>query len=363
MDKRTPLYDEHVNMGGKMVPFAGYMMPVQFNGVVSEVNRVRSTVGVFDVSHMGEIIVKGDRRKEFVNYITTNDVMDLEPEQVQYTMMLYPDGGIVDDLLVYNLSDRILLVVNASNAQKDFQWVEKNRWDDVNVENVSNSISQLAVQGPMAQKVISKITDYDLDSIPFYYACETDLCNIPVILSRTGYTGEDGFEIYMPNENALHIYEKVMEAGKEFEIEPIGLGARDTLRLEMRYMLYGNDITKETTPLEAGLSWAVKMTKDDFIGRNALIKQKEEGLKKRLCAFEMMDRGIPRHGYEIYREDKKVGTVTSGNASPSTGKFIGLGYVDVPYNKSGNELMIKIREKMQKAIVIKPPFYKNGSHK
>lgn len=363
MNKRTPLYDEHVKMGGKMVPFAGYMMPVQFNGVVSEVKRVRSTVGVFDVSHMGEIIVKGDRRKEFVNYITTNNVMDLESEQVQYTMMLYPDGGIVDDLLVYNLPDRILLVVNASNAQKDFQWVEKNRWDDVHVENVSNSISQLAVQGPMAQKVMSKITDYDLDSIPFYYAAETDVCDIPVILSRTGYTGEDGFEIYMPNEDAKHIYEKVMEAGKEFEIEPIGLGARDTLRLEMKYMLYGNDITKDTTPLEAGLSWAVKMTKDDFIGRNALIKQKEEGLKKRLCAFEMIDRGIPRHGYEIFREDKCVGTVTSGNASPSTGKFIGLGYVDVPYNKSGNELMIKIRDKMQKAIVIKPPFYKNGSHK
>lgn len=363
MNKKTALYDSHVEMSGKMVPFAGYIMPVQFKGVVSEVKRVRSTVGVFDVSHMGEIIVKGERRREFVNHITTNNVMNLEENQVQYAMMLYPDGGIVDDLLVYNLKDRILLVVNASNVKKDFEWVMENKWDDVDVENISDSISQLAVQGPVAQDVVSELTDYDLDSIPFYYAAETDVCNVPVVISRTGYTGEDGFEIYMPNGKALEIYNEVMKAGSKHDIEPIGLGARDTLRLEMRYMLYGNDITKETTPLEAGLSWAVKMTKKDFIGRDALINQKEQGLKRRLCAFEMIDRGIPRHEYEIYREDKKVGIVTSGNSSPSTGKFIGLGYVEVPYNKSGNEIVIKIRDKMLKALVIKPPFYKNGSHK
>ncbi len=363
MDKKTALYDAHIEKGGKMVPFAGYIMPVQFQGIVHEVKRVRSTAGVFDVSHMGEINVTGERRKEFVNHITTNNVMDLKPNQVQYSMMLYENGGIVDDLLVYNLKDRILLVVNASNTDKDFEWIMNNKWDDVEIENISSSISQIALQGPKSNDIMKELTDYDLDSIPFYHAAETDVCGINAVLSRTGYTGEDGFEIYMPNEHAMNIYKKMMNAGAEYDIEPIGLGARDTLRLEMRYMLYGNDITKDTTPLEAGLSWAVKMTKDEFIGRDVLIKQKEDGLTKRLCAFEMLERGIPRHDYRIFIDNEDMGFVTSGNASPSLDKYIGLGYVKVPYNKVGNEIYIQIRDKMVKALTVKPPFYKNGSHK
>ncbi len=363
MTKRTALYDFHVKNNGKMVPFAGYMLPIQFKGIKNEVHSVRNDVGIFDVSHMGEIIVKGKRRKEFVDSITTNSVASLKQNQVQYTMMLYENGGIVDDLLVYNFDDRLLLVVNASNIEKDYEWILKNKWDDIEIENISDDTAQIALQGPHAQRTLEKLTDYNLDDIPFYYTVETNVCGIRVILSRTGYTGEDGFEIYFPNNAADKIYPEIMQAGLEFNIESIGLGARDILRLEMRYMLYGNDITKDTTPLEAGLGWAVKIDKSDFIGRQALIEQKEQGIKRRLCAFEMLEKGIPRHDYEIYREHEKVGFVTSGSSSPSVKKFIGLGYVKVPYNKIGNELFIKIRDKMIKALVIKPPFYKNGSHR
>ncbi len=364
MEKRTAFYDKHVENNGKMVPFAGYIMPIQYkNGIVKEVKRVRETVGVFDVSHMGEIIVKGEKRKEFVNYITTNNVFNLKENQVQYSTMLYENGGIVDDLLVYNLKDRLLLVVNASNTQKDYEWIMKNKWDDIEIENISESISQLAVQGPVAQKVIEKLTDYDLDSIGFYYATETEVAGVQMILSRTGYTGEDGFELYFDNKYADKVWDSIFEAGKEFNIEPIGLGARDTLRMEMRYMLYGNDITSETTPLEAGLAWAVKLDKGDFIGRDVLIKQKEEGLKRRLCTFEMLERGIPRYEYKIFVNNEEMGFVTSGTFSPSIEKYIGLGYVKVPYNKSGNELLIDVRGKKLKALVVKPPFYKNATHK
>lgn len=362
MIKRTAFFDMHVQNNGKMVPFAGFEMPVQFKGVIDEIKRVRSTVGVFDVSHMGEFIITGERRKEFVDYITTNSVASLEDHQVQYSNFLYENGGIVDDLLVYNLKDKIMLVVNASNCEKDFNWVMKNKWDDVNVENISDSISQLAVQGPVAEKVIAKLTSYPLEKMPFYYCAETKVCGIDMVISRTGYTGEDGFELYFYNENAKKMWDEIFKAGKEFDIEPIGLAARDTLRLEMRYMLYGNDITQDTTPLEAGTGWAVKMEKKDFIGRNALIKQKEDGLKRKLVCFEMLEKAIPRHGYEIFADDRKVGEVTSGNFSPSTEKYIGLGYVDSPFNKPGQDLFIEIRGK-KKAVVVKPPFYKNATHK
>jgi len=360
--KKTVFYDIHVQNKGKIVPFAGFEMPVQFKGVISEIKRVRSTVGVFDVSHMGEFIVTGEKRKEFVNYITTNSVMTLEDHQVQYSNFLYENGGIVDDLLVYNLKDKIMLVVNASNCEKDFEWVIKNKWNNVRVENISDKISQIAVQGPVAEKVIQKLTDYPLGTMPFYYSAETKVCGIDVVLSRTGYTGEDGFEIYSYNENGRKIWDEIFKAGKEFDIEPIGLAARDTLRLEMRYMLYGNDITQDTTPLEAGTGWAVKMEKGNFIGRDALIKQKEMGLKRKLVCFEMLEKAMPRHGHKIFVDEKRVGEVTSGNFSPSTEKYIGLGYVALPFNKAGQDIFIDIRGK-KKTVIVKPPFYKNGTHK
>lgn len=352
----------HVQNKGKIVPFAGFEMPVQFKGVIDEIKRVRSTVGVFDVSHMGEFIVTGERRKEFVDYITTNHVASLADHQVQYSNFLYESGGIVDDLLVYNLKDKIMLVVNASNCEKDFDWVMKNRWDDVKVENISDKISQLAVQGPVAEKVMQRLTDYPLEKMPFYHCAETKVCGIEMVISRTGYTGEDGFEVYFYNENAKKMWEEIFKAGREFDIEPIGLAARDTLRLEMRYMLYGNDITQDTTPLEAGTGWAVKMEKGDFIGRNALIKQKEEGLKRRLVCFEMLEKAIPRHGYEIFVDGKRAGEVTSGNYSPSTDKYIGMGYVEAPFTKPGQDIFVEIRGQ-KKAVVVKPPFYKNATHK
>lgn len=363
MPKKTAFYDFHIKNGGKIVPFAGFEMPVQFKGVIAEINRVRTTVGVFDVSHMGEFIVKGERRKDFTDHITTNSVKSLADGQVQYSNMLYENGGIVDDLLVYNLKDKIMLVVNAANVEKDFDWVMKNRWDDVEVENISEKISQLAIQGPDAEKVIRKLTEYPLENMGFYYAAETKVCGIEMVISRTGYTGEDGFELYFYNENAGKVWEEVFKAGEEFKIEPIGLAARDTLRLEMKYMLYGNDITAETTPLEAGIGWAVKLEKGDFIGRSALIKQKEEGLKRKLVCFEMAEKAIPRHDYAIFCEGERAGFVTSGNFSPSTDKYIGLGYVDAPFTKTGNTIQIDIRGKMQDAVIVKPPFYKNATHK
>lgn len=360
--KRTPFYSFHVKNNGKIVPFADFEMPVQFKGVIEEIKKVRSSVGVFDVSHMGEIIVRGERRKEFVDYITTNSVMSLEENQVQYSNMLYENGGIVDDLLVYNLKKEMMLVVNASNTDKDYDWIIKNKWKDVEIENISDRIAQLAVQGPVAEKVIQKLTDYPLEKMGFYYSAETKVCGIDMVISRTGYTGEDGFELYFYKENAEKMWNEIFQAGKEFGIEPIGLAARDTLRLEMRYMLYGNDIDQNTTPFEAGIGWCVKLEKGNFIGRDALIKQKEEGLKRKLVCFEMIDKGIPRHNYKIFVEGKEVGFVTSGNYSPSIDKYIGLGYVNIPFTKIGQEIEIDIRG-MKKAFIVKPPFYKNGTHK
>lgn len=361
MEKQTALYSIHKKNKGKMVPFAGYSMPVQFSGIIDEVKRVRSTVGLFDVSHMGEIEITGAGRKEFVDHITTNNVMNISPDGVQYTMMLYPDGGIVDDLLIYNLPDKMLLVVNASNTVKDFEWILKNKRDDIELKNNTDNVTQIAVQGPDAQKVLSNLTDFNLDSLGFYHYSFIDINSRNMLVSRTGYTGEDGFELYFNNKHAEEIWNSLMDAGSEFDIEPIGLGARDTLRMEMKYMLYGNDIDKDTTPLEAGLKWAVKLSHGDFIGRDALIEQKEKGLSRRLCCFEMLERGIPRHEYSIFTDTEEAGFVTSGNYSPSIDKYIGLGYVNVPYHKPGNNIYIDIRGSKLKALIVKPPFYKEGT--
>lgn len=362
MIKKTPFYEFHKKFNGRIVEFAGFLMPIQFEGIIPEHEAVRTSVGVFDVSHMGEIEIKGDERLKFVNYITTNDVSKLALNQVQYSTMLYPDGGIVDDLLVYNLKDRIFLVVNAANTDKDFEWITANKKFDVEVTNLSDQIGQLAIQGPKAEAVMQKLCNFDLSTLKYYWAVETKLNDVPVILSRTGYTGEDGFEVYIQAEYATRLWAMVFEAGKEFNIMPIGLGARDTLRFEMRYCLYGNDIDKTTNPLEAGLGWIVKFDKGDFIGQDSLLKIKEAGVKRKLVGFEVLERGIPRPHQEIFNEEKKIGYVTSGTFSPSLKKGLGMGYVVLPYNKTGTTINIKGRTNIP-AQVIKGPFYKKGSHK
>lgn len=364
MSKKTAIYDEHIKLGAKIVEFAGFLMPIQYkDGIFSEVKRVRQTVGLFDVSHMGEVVIKGKNALAFINYITINDASQLDEYQVQYSAMCYEDGAIVDDLLVYRLPDRYLLVVNASNTDKDFEWILKNKAGEVEISNISDSITQLAVQGPVAEKVVQKLTDYELSNMEFYWSTETKVSGVDSILSRTGYTGEDGFEMYAKYKGGLKLWNDILNAGKEFDIEPVGLGARDLLRLEMKYCLYGNDINKSTTPLEAGLSWITKLDKENFIGKEALLKQKEEGIKRRLVCFEMVEKGMPRHHYGILKDGNKVGFVTSGNFSPSVNKFIGLGYIDVPFHKSGTDILVDIRGEKKEAVVVKPPFYKNASHK
>lgn len=372
MPKQTPFYDIHVKNNGKIVEFAGFLMPIQFEGIILEHETVRSSVGVFDVSHMGEIEIRGKGRIEFTNYMTTNNVSKLELNQVQYSTMLYPDGGIVDDILVYNLNDRIFIVVNAANMVKDHKWITDNKKFDVEILNRSDEIGQLAIQGPKSESVVQKLFDFDLLTLQYYWATETKMNpatsqkdgmkDIPVILSRTGYTGEDGFEIYLDREYAQQIWDMLYDAGKEFSIKPIGLGARNTLRLEMRYCLYDNDIDKTTNALEAGLGWIVDFDKGDFIGKKSLLKIKQDGLKRKLVGFESIDKGIPRPHQDIYHDEQKVGSVTSGTFSPSLKKGIGLGYVAQSYNDIGIQLKVIGKEPIG-AEIIKGPFYKHGSHK
>ncbi|MDD3627715.1 MAG: glycine cleavage system aminomethyltransferase GcvT [bacterium] len=360
--KRTAVFDEHVKLGGKIVPFAGWEMPVQFAGVIEEHMCVREKVGIFDVSHMGEVTVKGKDALAFVNYLVTNDVSGLVDGQVLYSPMLYDSAGIVDDLLVYRKSaDDYLLVVNASNVAKDFKWMQdlqsRGKYD-AELVNISDTISEFAVQGPLSEKTLQKIFKIELSGIGFFHFKECDLSGMPVLISRTGYTGEDGFEVYFKNEYAKVILKMILEAGHEFGIQPIGLGARDTLRFESKLMLYGNDITQDTNPLEAGLKWTVKFDKGDFCGKSELLKIQESGLTRRLVGFEMVERGIPRHDYKIVKDQKQIGYVTSGTFAPYLKKNLGLGYVSSEYKDKGTEIYIEIRDKAVKAVVVSTPFYK-----
>lgn len=354
--KKTALHDVHVKLGARMVEFAGFHMPIQYHSIREEHRRVRETVGMFDVSHMGEIIVKGPKALDMVQKVTINDASKLAVGQVQYSAMCYEDGGIVDDLLVYRFADHFLLVVNASNKDKDYEWILKNKIDGCEVLDVSDDYTQLAVQGKKAEPTLQKLTDVDLSAIKYYWFTEGELAGVNMIISRTGYTGEPGFELYFANEHAVDVWNKIMEAGKEFDIEPIGLGARDTLRLEKKMCLYGNDIDETTNPLEAGLSWITKLDKGDFIGREALLKIKEEGLKRKLVAIVLEGQGFPRHGYKILKDGKEVGHVTSGTVSPILNKGIAMGYVAIEFAKIGTPLEIDIRGKLVPAVVIKPPF-------
>ncbi len=362
--KRTPFYRKHIDLKAKMVEFAGFEMPLYYEGIMPEHLRVRQRVGMFDLSHMGEFIIRGPRALEFLQLMTTNNVALLKPYQAQYSCMCYPSGGIVDDLILYRLYDSYMMVVNAANIEKDFAWLKQNLFTEgVELINVSDETALLAIQGPLAERVMQKLTKADLTKIGYYWATEDVVAGERLFFSRTGYTGEDGFELYMKPEIAEKLWDAVYEAGKSFEILPIGLGARDTLRLEMRYCLYGNDIDETTNPYEAGLGWIVKLDKGDFIGKEAIIKAKSEGVKKKLVAFELRERGFPRKGYPIIKDEREIGWVTSGTFSPSLNKGIGLGYVHTEFAELGTELWILIKGRGIPAVVVKPPFWKNASHK
>lgn len=356
--KKTALYEVHKSLGGKIVNFAGYWMPIQYAGIMQEHKRVRSTVGLFDISHMGEFVVRGDSAFAYLQKLTINDVSKLSVNQAHYTAMCYEDGGIVDDLLLYRFEDYYLMVVNAANIEKDWQWAQQHLSSNVSIENKSDETSLLALQGPKAQNVLQKVTSHDLDRIKFYWFTQTVVADVEMNISRTGYTGEPGFELMFPREHSEKVWDAVMEAGREYDIEPIGLGARDTLRLEMKMCLYGHDIDQTTNPLEAGLGWITKLDKGDFIGREALLKVKEEGKKRKLVAFELEGKAFPRQGYDIYDNGTKIGEVTSGTFSPMLNKGIGLGYVPIEKSKVGTEIAVEIRGDKKPAHIIKPPFYK-----
>lgn len=357
--KNTSLYETHVRLGAKMVPFAGFNMPVSYAGIKAEHQAVREALGMFDVSHMGEFLVKGENALDFLQYVTTNDVAKLEDGKVQYSCMPNGEGGIVDDLLVYRMhAEKYLLVVNASNMEKDWNWLQKqNKWG-VQMEDLSDNLSLLAVQGPKAVAALQSLTDVDLSAITYYSFQTGNFAGIEdVIISATGYTGAGGFELYIPNADASKVWEAVMQAGAPYGIMPCGLGCRDTLRLEMGYCLYGNDINDSTSPLEAGLGWITKFTKD-FIDADKLQAQKAAGLQRKLVGFEMQERGIPRQHYSLHNEaGELIGEVTSGSESPSTGKLIGMGYVATEHSKVGSAIWVDIRGKKLKAAVVKLPFY------
>jgi aminomethyltransferase len=354
--KKTGFYDIHRQLGAKLVDFAGYYMPIQYRGIIDEHRRVRSTVGLFDVSHMGEFYVSGANAEKFLQNVTINDVSKLAVNQVQYSAMCYEDGGIVDDLLVYRMADKFLLVVNASNLEKDWNWLSDHLIADVRMENRSDDCSLLALQGPDSFAVLQKLTKADLAAIPFYWLTETQVAGIQMMVSRTGYTGEKGFELCFPVEHSIVVWNAIMEAGKPYQIEPIGLGARDTLRLEMKYCLYGNDIDATTNPLEAGLGWITKLNKGEFIARPALVKVKEQGVSRKLVGFEMDSKAFPRHGYAIWAGDTQVGQVTSGTFSPILEKGIGTGYVPANLAAIGTPLAIEIRTTRVPARVCNTPF-------
>ena len=357
--KRTPLYDAHVKAGARMVPFGGWEMPVQYSGIVEEHRAVRAGVGCFDVSHMGEFEVEGPQALAALQRLTTNDVGALEIGQVQYSLLCYPDGGVVDDLTVYRLaSDRYMLTVNASNIDKDWRWVSEHgagaRW-----RNVSDVTGLVAVQGPKAETLVGRLSDVDVTRIPYYHFATGHVAGVQTLISRTGYTGEDGFELYVAAADTPRLWSALLEAGRGEGAVPVGLGARDTLRLEMRYALYGNDIDETTNPLEAGLGWIVKAAKGDFIGRDAIEKVRASGPARKLVGIEMADRSVARHGYRVVAAGaaSPIGVVTSGSYGPSVERSIALAYVPSAQAAIGTDLGVEIRGQVKPARVVKTPFH------
>lgn len=361
--QRTPLHEVHVALGAKMVPFAGFEMPVQYpTGITAEHKSVRERVGLFDVSHMGEFMVRGPGAVDFISHVTTNDVSALEVGQAHYSTILNPGGTIVDDCLVYRFDDHLMMVVNASNKDKDLEHISAHKHQfDCTIEDVSAQIALLALQGPMAQEVLARHTDVKLDSIEYYHFTVGTVAGVPdVIVSRTGYTGEDGFELYFDAARAVDVWNALTADGT---VAPTGLGARDTLRLEMGMALYGNDIDDTTTPYEAALGWLVKLKKGDFVGKEALERQKATGVPRKLVGFTMADRAFPRHGYPVFYNGEPSGEVRSGTISPSLGSAIGTAYLPFDVAKEGTEFEVEIRGKRVPAVVQKMPFYKNASHR
>ena len=376
MLKRTPLFEIQKKLGARMVDFGGWEMPVQYKGVIDEHRAVRNAAGLFDISHMGEIFVTGERARDFINLITTNDISKITDGQCQYAACCFDNGGVVDDVISYQFNPKkYLVIVNASNAEKDYEWFQKQTlplppspggrgWGEgeVKIENKSSEYSLLALQGPKAKQILQTLVDFPLDKLVYYHFCETKMGGKPIILSRTGYTGEDGFEICGAWNDGPLFWEMLMKTGAPSGLQPIGLGARDTLRLEAAYSLYGHEITPEINPLEARLGWVVKLgsptlDKLDFIGKKALQEIKAGGVKRTLVGLEMIDNGIPRPGYEIFSGDKKIGFVTSGTFSPTLGKAIGLALIESGFGAVGSELFVQVRKQRLKAQTVHLPFY------
>ncbi len=355
--KRTALYDTHAALGAKIVEFGGFLMPVQYRGIIEEHHKVRSAVGIFDVSHMGEFEFRGTGAPAFLQRMTINDVSKLEVGQAQYSAMCYPEGGIVDDLILYRLPDRYMMVMNASNLQKDWEWLKQHAEAGVDMHDASAATGLLAVQGRHAEATLQKLTRANLTELQYYRFAQAELTGVPALIARTGYTGEDGFEVGFPAENSPNLWEAIMAAGTEFGIEPIGLGARDTLRLEMKFCLYGNDIDQTTNPLEAGLGWITKLDKGDFIGKAPIAQAKANGAQRKLIGFELEGKNIARHGFAILKDGEKIGHVTSGSFSPSLQKSIGMGYLATPHSAVGTELQVDVRGRRVNARVVKTPFY------
>ncbi len=359
--KKTALNGVHRKAGGKMVDFAGWDMPVTFAGTIEEHNTVRTKVGIFDVSHMGEIEIKGENALAMVQKISTNDASKLKVGQAHYAALTYPEGTFVDDMLVHKMADdHYFLCVNAGNLAKDYDWIVENCIDGAEVINSSDDYAQIAVQGPEALNTLKGLTETDLNGMGYYWFARGQICGKDAIIARTGYTGEDGFELYIANEDAEHVWNEVVKAGEPFGIQPIGLAARDTLRLEAAMCLYGNDMDDKTTVLEADLKWIVKLNKDDFMGKDVLVQQFEEGVQKLLVGFELTDRGIARHDYPVFINGEEVGKVTSGTHAPFLKKSIGMAYVPKEHSAVGTEIEIGIRNKKAKAVIVKKPFYKRS---
>jgi len=359
-EKNTPLLDRHIELGGNMISFGGYLLPTHYSGINLEHLVVRSKAGLFDVSHMGEFIISGSDAESFLQKVTVNDVASLSVGQAQYSAMCYANGGMIDDILVYKKKNEFMLVVNAANNEKDLDWLNSHAQGDIRIENMSDDIGLVAIQGPRSRNILQTLTDSNLTNIQFYRFVEGRLNGKKAIISRTGYTGELGFEIYASSDDIGEIWDAIRKAGQDKGLEPAGLGCRDTLRMEMKLALYGNDIDDTTNPIEAGLGWITRLGKTDFMGKNALLEAKAN-VTRRLVCLEMTERAIPRQGCTILMNDESVGIITSGTMSPSLETGIGIGYVNRPFDKSGIELLVDIRGRMKSAVVVKPPFYKNGS--
>lgn len=368
--KRTPLYDEHIAAGARIIDFAGFAMPVEYSGIIAEHKTVRSAAGLFDLSHMGEISVSGPGAADFLEWVVTNHVANMKEGQARYTAICRPDGGIVDDVVIYRRRDDFLIVANAVNIAKDLEWLDyvRRAWpgeggppvnpDDVVIKDLSDTTALIALQGPKAAAILGQLTDADLENLRPFRFVYADVAGHQALVSRTGYTGEDGFELYIAPEAAVPLWRALLAAGEPEGLVPVGLGARDTLRLEMRFPLYGNDIDETTTPLEAGLDFVVKLSKDGFIGKEALVKQEEEGVAHRLIGFKLEGRGIPRQGYTLIANDRPIGRVTSGSMSPSLGEPIGMGYVESGFAAPGTELFMEMRGRLIPCRVVEGRFLK-----